>query len=155
MKKAIFPGTFDPFTIGHFDVLQRALPLFDTIIIAVGDNRSKHALFTADRRKAMIEQAVGPYADRVTVAIYDTLTVDFCRRHQALFLIRGVRTASDFEYENRAAQANHQLAPEVQSLFFPAHPEHAFVCSSVVRDILLHGGDVSAFIPAGMTLGTP
>jgi pantetheine-phosphate adenylyltransferase len=152
MKTAIFPGSFDPFTIGHFDVVLRALPLFDNIIIAIGGNQNKSTLFTAEERKTMIEQAVRPYAANVTVTIYHNLTVNLCREHNARFIIRGIRTVADFDYENIVAQANYKLSPEVQSIFFPSHPELSFVCSSVVRDILLHGGDVSAFIPEGMKI---
>jgi pantetheine-phosphate adenylyltransferase len=152
MKTAIFPGSFDPFTIGHFDVLQRALQLFDKVIIAVGNNHNKQTLFTAEERAAMIAQAVEPFGERVAVAVYGNLTVDFCHQHQARFIVRGIRTASDFDFENIAAQTNYKLAPDIQSLFFPSHPEHTCICSSVVRDVLLHGGDVSAFIPQGMTL---
>ena len=152
MKTAIFPGSFDPFTIGHFDVLQRALPLFDKIIIAIGDNKNKKMLFSSEERKAMIEQAVQEYADKVEIAVYETLTVDFCRKNNAQFIIRGIRTVSDFDFENIVAQANHKLAPEIQTIFFPSHPEYSFVSSSVVRDILLHGGNIANFIPAGMNI---
>ncbi len=152
MKTAIFPGTFDPFTIGHFDVMQRALLLFDKLIIAIGDNRNKKTLFTPAERAAMISQTTHRYADRVAVETYDSLTVDFCRQHNARFIVRGIRTVSDFDFENIVAQANQQLAPDIESIFFPSRPEHSYICSSVVRDILLHGGDVSPLIPAGMII---
>ncbi len=152
MKTAIFPGTFDPFTTGHFDVMQRALLLFDKLIIAIGDNRNKKTLFTPAERAAMISQATQRYADRVAVEAYDSLTVDFCRQHNARFIVRGIRTVSDFDFENIVAQANQQLAPDIESIFFPSRPEHSYICSSVVRDILLHGGDVSPLIPAGMII---
>jgi pantetheine-phosphate adenylyltransferase len=152
MNTAIFPGSFDPFTVGHFDVLKRALLLFDRIIVAVGDNHTKKMLFTSEERKTMIAQAVEPFADTVAVQTYNTLTVELCRTYGAAFIIRGIRTGSDFDYENIIAQANYTLAPDVQTLFFPSRPEHAFICASVVRDILLHGGDVSSLIPEGVIL---
>ncbi len=150
MKIAIFPGTFDPFTIGHFDVLQRALQLFDKVIVAIGDNSNKRTLFTPEERAIMISQAVALFDDRVCVATYEHLTVDFCREQDAHFIIRGIRTVSDFDFENMVAQANQRLAPDIDTLFFPSQPDHAFISSSVVRDILMHGGDVSSFIPSGM-----
>ena len=155
MRIAVFPGSFDPFTVGHFDVLRRALPLFDRIIVAVGDNRNKRTLFTADQRRAMIVQAVAPFAGAVETLIYNALTVELCRAHRAAFIIRGVRTAGDFDYENTIAQANRLLAPEVETLFFPSRPEYAWICSSVVRDVLLHGGDVAALVPEGVTIWPP
>ncbi|MDR0729971.1 MAG: pantetheine-phosphate adenylyltransferase [Prevotellaceae bacterium] len=152
MNTAIFPGSFDPFTVGHFDVLKRALPLFDRIIVAVGDNRNKKTLFTAEERKTMITQAVEPLAGAVAVQTYRTLTVELCRTHGAAFIIRGIRTCNDFDYEHIIAQANYTLAPDIQTLFFPARPDHTFICASIVRDILLHGGDVTALIPEGVIL---
>ena len=152
MKTAIFPGTFDPFTIGHFDMLQRALQLFDTVIVAIGDNCNKKTLYTSDERAAMINQVVAQFGTRVRVVPYDNLTIDFCRANGARFIVRGIRTVSDFDYENMIAQTNQRLAPDIDTLFFPSHPKHAFICSSVVRDVLLHGGDVSMFIPEGMEI---
>jgi len=152
MKTAVFPGSFDPFTLGHFDVLQRALSLFDKVIIAIGDNKNKKTLFPVEARKAMIEQAIQEYSEKVEVMVYENLTIDFCQQQNAQFIIRGIRTVSDFDFENMVAQANYKLSPEVQTIFFPSRPEHSFISSSVVRDVLLHGGDVSDFIPAGMSI---
>jgi len=152
MKTAVFPGSFDPFTLGHFDVLQRALSLFDKVIIAIGDNKNKKTLFSVEARKAMIEQAIQEYSEKVEVMVYENLTIDFCQQQNAQFIIRGIRTVSDFDFENMVAQANYKLSPEVQTIFFPSRPEHSFISSSVVRDVLLHGGDVSDFIPKGMTI---
>ena len=152
MKTAIFPGTFDPFTIGHFDVLQRALQLFDTVIIAIGDNCNKKTLYTSEERAAMINQVIAQFGTRVKVVAYDNLTIDFCRQNGARFIVRGIRTVSDFDYENMIAQANQLLASEIDTLFFPSLPQHTFICSSVVRDVLLHGGDVSMFLPDGMKI---
>ncbi|MDR3133962.1 MAG: pantetheine-phosphate adenylyltransferase [Prevotellaceae bacterium] len=153
MKTAIFPGTFDPFTIGHFDVVQRALQIFDKVIVAaIGDNRNKKTLFSSEARAAMIRQALQPCGDSVEVAIYDTMTVDFCRQRHSRFIIRGIRTLVDYNFENTMAQANQRLSPDIDTVFFPSRPEHAYICSSVVRDILLYHGDVSAFIPKGMKI---
>ncbi|MDR2358585.1 MAG: pantetheine-phosphate adenylyltransferase [Prevotellaceae bacterium] len=153
MKTAIFPGTFDPFTIGHFDVVQRALQIFDKVIIAtIGDNQKKKTLFSSEARAAMIKQAMQPYAGKVEVVIYDTMTVDFCRAHHSNFIIRGIRTVGDYNFESIMAQANQKLSPVIDTVFFPSRPEHAYICSSVVRDILLYQGDVSAFIPKGMEI---
>jgi len=155
MKTAIFPGTFDPFTIGHFDVLQRTLLLFDTVIVAIGDNSNKQTLYTSDERAAMISQVVAQFGERVKVISYDNLTIDFCRQNGARFIVRGIRTVSDFDYENMIAQTNQLLAPDIDTLFFPSQPHHSFICSSVVRDVLLHGGDVSMFLPDGMKIIPP
>jgi pantetheine-phosphate adenylyltransferase len=152
MKTAIFTGTFDPFTVGHLDVLQRALQVFDKVIVAVGNNRNKQTLFTSEARADMILQAVQQFGDRVEAVIYDTMTVDFCRKYHTNFIVRGIRTVVDYNFESIMAQANQRLSPEIDTLFFPSRPEHAYICSSVVRDILLHHGDVSAFIPKGMKI---
>ncbi|MDR0693915.1 MAG: pantetheine-phosphate adenylyltransferase [Prevotellaceae bacterium] len=153
MKTAIFPGTFDPFTIGHFDVVQRALQIFDKVIIAtIGDNQKKKTLFPAETRADMIKQALQPYTGNVEVVVYDTMTVDFCRAHHSNFIIRGIRTIGDYNFESIMAQANQKLSPVIDTVFFPSRPEHAYICSSVVRDILLYHGDVSAFIPKGMKI---
>lgn len=153
MKTAIFPGTFDPFTIGHFDVVQRALQVFDRVVVAaIGDNQNKQTLFSSEARAAMVEQALQPLAGRTEVAVYDTMTIDFCRKYHAKFIIRGIRTMVDYNFESIMAQANQKLSPDIDTFFIPSRPEHIYICSSVVRDILLHHGDVSAFIPEGMKI---
>jgi pantetheine-phosphate adenylyltransferase len=152
MKRlAVFPGSFDPFTLGHLDVLRSALRLFDGITIAVGYNVQKSGLFSPEARVEMIKIATANYPD-VNVESYSGLTVDFCRSKKIPFIIRGLRTTTDFELEQVIAQANNKMAPEVITVFIPAGPELSFISSTVVRDVLLNGGDVQRFIPTGIDL---
>jgi len=150
-RLALFPGSFDPFTLGHLDVLRSALRLFDHIIVAVGYNAQKSGLFTPEARVQMIKIAVAGYPN-VTVESYMGLTVDFCTSKKIPFIIRGLRTTTDFELEQVIAQANHKMAPEVITVFIPAGAELSFISSTVVRDVLLNGGDVQQFIPQGIDL---
>lgn len=152
-KIAIFPGSFDPFTIGHESVVRRALSLFDKIIIAIGVNKNKKEYFTLESRMAAIE-SVFKNDENIIVDHYDDLTVDYCRKHKAKYILRGLRTAADFEYERAIAQANKAMDPEIESVFLLTVPEHTYVNSSIVRDILLHGGDASLFLPKNMDLDT-
>jgi len=147
MKKiAVFPGSFDPFTIGHESVLTRALPLFDKVIVMLGVNNNKKCLFPIESRKEMIETL---FADepKIEVQIYNGLTVDFCKLVHATHILRGLRTAADFEYERAIAQVNKKLLPGIETFFLLTLPEHTPINSSVVRDILIHGGDVGLFTP--------
>ena len=148
---AIFPGSFDPFTLGHLDVLRSALLLFDSVIVAVGYNTQKSGLFTPQARVEMIKIATANLPN-VTVESYSGLTVDFCRLKKIPFIIRGLRTTTDFELEQVIAQANNKMAPEVITVFIPAGAELSFISSTVVRDVLLNGGDVQQFIPKGIDL---
>ena len=150
-RLAVFPGSFDPFTLGHLDVLRSALRLFDSVIVAVGANAQKSGLFTPQARVEMIKMAVADYHN-VTVESYTGLTVDFCTSKNIPFIIRGLRTTTDFELEQVIAQANHKMAPEVITVFIPAGAEFSFISSTVVRDVLLNGGDVQRFIPKGIDL---
>jgi pantetheine-phosphate adenylyltransferase len=143
---AVFPGSFDPFTIGHESIVLRATDLFDKIIIGIGANNNKTAFFTGDQRLEMIHNLfVGN--EKVEVQCYNDLTIDFCRRVGAQFMLRGLRTASDFEYEKSIAQVNQVMLPEVESVFMLTLPEHTSINSSVVREVLRFGGDVSLFVP--------
>ncbi len=142
---AIFPGSFDPFTIGHENIVTRGLKLFDKIIIAVGHNTSKHYFFSVADRVAFI-QAQFAGEPGVTVEPYENLTVDFAIEKNAHSILRGIRTAADFEYERAIAQVN-RLMTNIDSVFLLTTPEHTPVNSSIVRDILKHGGDASKFIP--------
>ncbi len=154
MDKAIFPGSFDPFTIGHMDVLHSALQLFDSIIIAVGCNSMKKGLFDTNTRVSIIEDAIAAAGlSNVSVCTYSNLTIDFCREIGVNCIVRGLRTTTDFEFENVIAQANKKIAPEISTIFIPASGEYSFISSTVVRDIILHKGDVSDFLPKGVEIG--
>ena len=152
MKKiAVFPGSFDPFTIGHEGIVLRALGLFDEIIIAVGANALKKSYYPLSIRKEMISKVFQNEA-RISVDHYEGLTVDFCRKNGANFLLRGLRTAADFEFERAIAQVNRALTPEVESVFLLTIPEHSPINSTIVRDIIRSGGDASQFVPAAINL---
>jgi pantetheine-phosphate adenylyltransferase len=147
MKKvAVFAGSFDPFTVGHESVVRRALPLFDKIIIAVGFNQEKKQLFSIEKRMAMIYDVFND-EPKVSIDKYTGLTVDYCRKIGAKYLLRGLRTAADFEFERAIAQLNKNMYPEVESIFILALPEHTPVNSTIVRDIIRFKGDASKFLP--------
>jgi pantetheine-phosphate adenylyltransferase len=152
MKRiAVFPGSFDPLTIGHEAIVRRALILFDEIIIAVGANALKKNFYPLSTRKEMITK-VFKDEPRVRVDHYEGLTVDYCKRENAAFLIRGLRTAADFEFERAIAQVNRVLAPTVESVFLLTVPEHSHINSTIVRDIIRSGGDASIFVPSVIDL---
>ncbi len=148
-KTAVFPGSFDPFTIGHESIVLRALSLFDKIIIGVGSNVGKQPFFSLEKRVEMIS-VLFQDDPRVEVIGYDDLTIEFCKRVGATHMLRGLRTSADFEYEKSIAQVNQVMLPEVESVFMLTLPQHVSINSSVVREILRFGGDVSQFVPAGM-----
>ncbi|MDA3953568.1 MAG: pantetheine-phosphate adenylyltransferase [Bacteroidales bacterium] len=150
-KIAIFPGTFDPFTIGHESVVNRAMGLFDKIYIAVGFNSKKDALFSLAERKKFISQVFDDNP-KIEVMHYEGLTIDFCKEVNASYILRGLRTAADFEYERAIAQVNKAMYDEIETVFFLTMPEHTPINSSIVRDVIRHGGDVSKFIPAKMRI---
>jgi pantetheine-phosphate adenylyltransferase len=152
MKKiAVFPGSFDPFTIGHEGIVRRALSIFDEIIIAVGANALKKNYYPLQVRKEMISKV---FRDdhRIRVDHYEGLTVDYCKNNGAKYLLRGLRTAADFEFERAIAQVNKAMAPDVESVFLLTIPEHTPVNSSIVRDIIRSGGDASRFVPSVINL---
>ena len=147
MKKvAVFAGSFDPFTVGHESVVRRALPLFDKIIIAVGFNQEKKQLFSIEKRMAMIKDVFDD-EPKVSIDKYTGLTVDYCRKTGAKYLLRGLRTAADFEFERTIAQLNKNMYPQVESVFILALPEHTPITSTIVRDIIRFKGDASKFLP--------
>jgi pantetheine-phosphate adenylyltransferase len=147
MKKvAVFPGSFDPFTVGHESVLQRAIPIFDEIIIMLGVNNQKKYLLPIEARKEIIEDLFSDEPN-VSVEIYSGLTVDFCKKVGATHILRGLRTSADFEYERAIAQVNKKMYNNIETVFLLTLPEHTPINSSVVRDILKHNGDISMFIP--------
>jgi len=148
---AVFPGSFDPFTIGHEAIVRRALNLFDEIIIAVGANALKKNYYSLATRKEMI-RLVFRDEPRVKVSHYEGLTVDYCKKYNIGYLVRGLRTAADFEFERAIAQVNKVLAPDIESVFLLTVPEHSHINSTIVRDIIRSGGDASLFIPAAIDL---
>ena len=152
MKKvAVFPGSFDPFTIGHEAIIRRALNLFDEIIIAVGANALKKSYYSLSTRKKMIS-VVFQDEPRIRVDHYEGLTVDYCKRNGAGYLIRGLRTAADFEFERAIAQVNRVMASDIESVFLLTVPEHSHINSTIVRDIIRSGGDASRFVPGSINI---
>ena len=151
MSIAVYPGSFDPITNGHLDVVRRAARVFDHVVVAVLANPRKQPLLTAAQRVAVIEQAVASdagLAGRVSVQTFDGLTVDFCHRVGAASLVRGLRAIADFETEMQLAHNNHELAPDVDTVFFMTSLEHSYISSSLVKEIALFGGDVARMLPA-------
>jgi pantetheine-phosphate adenylyltransferase len=152
MKKvAVFPGSFDPFTIGHEAIIRRAMSLFDEIIIAVGSNALKKNYYSLDTREKMIRK-VFKDESRIKIDHYEGLTVDFCKKKNAGYLLRGLRTAADFEFERAIGQVNKAMAPGIESVFLLTVPEHSFINSTIVRDIIRSGGDASKFVPGAINL---
>ncbi len=148
-KVAVFPGSFDPFTVGHESIVLRALDLFDKIIVAIGKHSSKQPLFKIETRVEMVTKVFMSY-NQVSVDSFEGLTVDFCRKAEASYLLRGIRTSADFEYERAIAQINKKMLPAVESIFLLTSPEHTPVNSTIIRDIIRNGGDASQFLPAGI-----
>jgi len=150
-KIAVFPGSFDPFTLGHESIVRRGYPLFDKIIIAIGQNVLKDSFFSLEKRINWISD-VFRNDPKITVDTYKGLTVDYCREKHAQFILRGLRTAADFEYERAIAQVNKAMFPEIDTVFFLTMPEHSAINSSIIRDIVRNGGDASQFVPAAIKL---
>jgi len=151
MKTAIFPGSFDPFTRGHESVVRRGLGLFDRIIVAVGTNTTKSYYFSTEQRIEMISKTFQGESG-VEVASFDGLTVDFCKDNDIHFILRGLRDGKDFFYEKNIALMNHSLEQGVQTVFLLTDPEHAWISSTIIREILRNDGDVSPFLPDGMVI---
>ena len=145
-KIAVFPGSFDPITIGHVDLVKRALPLFDKIIVAIGVNTQKTYLFDLDQRIQWLE-AVFAKEDRVEVGHFENLTADYCKKIGARYLLRGLRNASDFDYEKTISQLNHIIGDGIETIFLISQPAYSHISSTIVREIIKGGGDVSPFIP--------
>lgn len=146
MKIALFPGSFDPVTKAHVDILKRSISLFDRVIIGIGINSTKQSFLSADTREKILK-AVFSDEPKIEVATYEGLTIEFCKKIGASYMIRGIRTVSDFEYEKAIAQMNHALEPEIESIFILSKPGYSSISSTIVRDILRYKGDVTQFVP--------
>ncbi|MFV0544913.1 MAG: pantetheine-phosphate adenylyltransferase [Bacteroides sp.] len=150
MKRAIFPGTFDPFTIGHASIVERALTFMDEIIIGIGINENKNSYFPTEKRITMI-QNLYQNNPRIKVLSYDSLTIDFARQVEAQFILRGIRTVKDFEYEETIADINRKLAG-IETILLFTEPELTCISSTIVRELLSYKKDISQFIPKGMII---
>ena len=146
MKIALFPGSFDPVTKAHVDIVKRSVGLFDKVYIGIGANSSKKGLLSIETREQML-RAVFQHDDRIHIVAYEGLTVNFCKSIGATYMIRGIRTVSDFEYEKAIAQMNHALMPDIESIFIVSKPGYSSISSTIVREIMRHNGDVAQFIP--------
>ena len=152
MKRiAMFPGSFDPFTAGHLNILKRALTMFDEVVVAVGVNSDKRGFFSNEKKLEIIRQAIVGL-EGVSVIEYGNLTIDACRESGIHHIVRGVRNMIDFETERSIADANRKLAPEIETIIIPTAQEYAHISSTAVRDLLNHGGDTSLFLPPTVTL---
>ena len=152
IKTAVFPGSFDPFTIGHESVVRRALEMFDRVIIGIGSNTTKTSFFPLEKRIEGIRKVFEDTGGRVVVKIFKGLTVDFCKAEKSHYILRGLRTAADFEYERAIAQTNKAMYPEIETVFLLTLPQHTHVNSSIIREIIKQGGDASQFLPKGFML---
>lgn len=146
IKKALFPGSFDPFTLGHEEIVRRALPLFDEIIIGIGINTSKKSLFELEKRKAWIEELFSD-TNKIKVSTFQGLTVVFCEQIKANYILRGLRTAADFEYERTIAQLNQAMSPNLETILILSKPEYSMISSTIVREILKFNADIKPFVP--------
>ena len=150
MKTAIFPGSFDPITLGHQDIIEKSLNLFDNVIIGIGKNREKKYMFSAEKRKKFVENTFQSI-DNIQVKVYDGLTVDFCKKNNANYIIRGLRNVSDFEFEKTIALTNRRLSG-IETVFFLTSAKNSFISSGIVRDLISKNGDYSLLIPKGLNI---
>ena len=146
---ALFPGSFDPITLGHVDIIERAVPLFDEIKIAVGTNSAKNYLFSLEQRVQWIEQTFA-HEPKISVITYEGLTVDFAREQGVQFLLRGLRNPADFEFEKAIAQANREMVPNLETVFLLTSARYAYISSSIVREVYNHRGDFQKFVPSSV-----
>jgi pantetheine-phosphate adenylyltransferase len=149
MRICLFPGTFDPITLGHTDIIDRALPLFDKVVIGIGRNSNKQPMFSEQQRIDWLTE-IYKGNDKVEAVLYDGLTVDCCKRIGANFILRGIRYVNDFEYEKAIADMNRSIANDIETIFLTCLPQYTSVASTLVRDVLKNGGDVSKFLPAAV-----
>ena len=145
MRRAVCPGTFDPVTNGHLDIIARAAALFDEVVVAVGVNQAKNRLFSPQERVEMLTEACASY-DHVRIDVFDGLLTDFCRAHEVHAIVKGLRAVSDFDYELQMAQMNASLSG-IETVFVPTSPEYSFLASSLVKEVAAYGGDVSGLVP--------
>jgi pantetheine-phosphate adenylyltransferase len=146
MRICLFPGTFDPLTLGHVDIINRAIPLFDKIIVGIGLNTAKAPMFSPEQRLQWIKE-IYKDEERVDGAVYEGLTINFCKKIGAIFILRGIRYVSDFEYEKTIADANRTMDKKIETIFLTGEPKYTSVASTIVRDIIKNGGDASPFLP--------
>lgn len=156
MRTAVFPGSFDPITLGHYDIIERAVPLFDKLIIAIGQNSQKKYMFPLEKRMEFIEKSCAHFKN-VEVDYFEGLTVDYCIRKQAQFIIRGLRNPADFEFEKAIAHTNRTLAhKKLETVFLLTSSGKSFISSSIVREIITHGGEYELLVPdAVRTINKP
>ena len=152
MKRAIFPGTFDPFTIGHYSIVKRGLAIFDEIIIGIGVNFGKNTLFSSEKRMLIIQEAFKD-EPRVKIELYNCLTVDFALKADAGFILRGLRTVADFEYERTIGDTNFMLTG-IETVILFTEPAYSHISSTVTRDLIRYGKDIKAFLPPGVNIPT-
>ncbi len=148
---ALFPGSFDPFTSGHLNILKRALTMFDEVVVAIGVNQDKRGFYTMEQREDLIRQATAGL-EGVRIIQYDCLTVEICQRLGIRHIVRGVRNMTDFDNEQAIADANRHLAPTVDTIIIPTAQKYSHISSSAVRDVIRHHGDTSQFLPEGVVL---
>jgi pantetheine-phosphate adenylyltransferase len=146
MRICLFPGTFDPVTLGHLDIVNRALPLFDKLYIGIGVNANKEPMFSADQRSSWFRE-IYKDNDKVDVLVYEGLTVEACKKVQANYIMRGIRYVNDFEYEKAIADMNRTIDHGIETIFLTCLPEYTSVASTLVRDVLRYGGNISQFVP--------
>lgn len=148
-RVALFPGSFDPITLGHLDIIERALPLFDEIKIAVGTNTAKNYMFSLEQRVQWIEQTFAGKS-KISVITYEGLTVDFAQNQGVNFMLRGLRNPADFEFEKAIAQANREMVPNLETVFLLTSARFAYISSSIVREVYIHKGNYTRFVPAAV-----
>jgi pantetheine-phosphate adenylyltransferase len=151
-KIAVFAGTFDPITRGHVDIVKRSLELFDKVVIAVGVNSKKQNLFPVEKRLEWIKK-IFEHENKVAVDSYEELTVQYCRKVNARYILRGLRNGSDFDYEAHIAQLNREMAPDIETVFMITAPELSYISSTIVRDLIVYGGDYKSFVPEEVVVG--
>jgi pantetheine-phosphate adenylyltransferase len=149
MIRAVYPGTFDPITLGHEDIVRRAARLFDSLVVGVADSRAKRPFFSLEERVHMAQEALAPYSN-VEVVGFSGLLMDFIRGHEARVILRGLRAVSDFEYEFQMAGMNRNIFPDVETIFMTPSEQYQFISATIVREIALLGGDVSKFVQPGV-----